>query len=160
MKLDPGELEWVQPEAFRRFYQLTRDGRVMATLEFEKLGGSLATGQYGQSAWTMKRAGFLAPRVIVRQAGSAQDLAIFTPIWNGSGWLVFGSGRRYQLRSKNFWATEWAFEAEDGTPALVLNGPSGFLQHGGHAIVTEFGASLPEAPLLVLLIWYLCVLMS
>lgn len=168
MSLNPGEFEWSQPEAFRRLYQLTNqltgDGQAAGTLRFEKLGGSLATAQYGADFWTLKRTGFLSPRILIRQSGSEQDFAVFTPTWTGGGWLVFclgcDSGRRYQLRSKNFWATEWAFEAEDGTPAVLLTGPSGFLKHGGHATVTEFGASLAEAPLLILLIWYLRVLMS
>jgi hypothetical protein len=164
MTLKPGEFEWSQPEAFRRLYQLANpligDGQAIGTLRFEKLGGSLATAEFGADCWTLKRTGFLSPRILIRQAGSEQDFAVFTPTWTGGGWLVFASGRRYQLRSKNFWATEWAFEAEDGTPAVVLTGPSGFLKHGGHATVTEFGASFPEAPLLLLLIWYLRVLMS
>jgi hypothetical protein len=160
MKLGPGELEWRQPEAFRRLYQLTRDGEVVGTLGFEKLGGSLATGQYGGSAWTLKRTGFLSPRVLVREAGFDQDFAIFTPTWTGGGTLALASGRGYQLRAKNFWATEWAFEAEDGTPAMVLSGSPGLFRQGAHATVTDFGGSLPEAPVLVLLIWYLRILMN
>jgi hypothetical protein len=160
MKLDPGELEWSQPEACHRLYELKRDGEVIGTLGFEKLCGSLATGRFGESSWTLKRTGFLSPLVLVREAGSNHDLAVFTPTWTGGGALVLGSGRRLQLRSKNFWRTEWAFEAEDGTPAMALTGSSGLFKHGCHLTVTEFGATLPEAPLLTLLIWYVCVLMN
>jgi hypothetical protein len=160
MKLVPGELEWGQPEAFRRRYQLTKNGQVVGTLGFEKLGGSLATGQCGPNSWTMKRTGFLSPRVLVREAGSDQDFAIFTPTGTGGGSLALASGRLYQLRAKNFWATEWAFDAEDGTPAMVLSGSPGLFKQGAHATVTDFGGSLPEAPMLVLLIWYLRILMN
>ena len=96
----------------------------------------------------------------MREAGSDQDLAVFTPTWTGGGTLVLGSGQCLQLRSKNFWRTEWAFEAEDGTPAVALTGASGLFKQGCHLTVTEFGASLPEAPVLILLIWYVRVLMN
>ena len=163
MNLNPGEFEWSQPEAFRRLYQLTNpltgDGQAVGTLRFEKLGGSLATAQYGEDCWTLKRTGFLSPRILIRQAGSEQDFAVYTPNWTGGGWLVFGSGR-YQLRSKNFWATEWQFQAEDGSPMVQITGPHGLFKQGGHVKVTESAASLPETPLMLLLIWYLRILMN
>jgi len=87
-------------------------------------------------------------------------LGIFTPGWPGSGWVAFASGRRYQLRSKNFWGTEWAFEAEDGTATTTLSGPHGFIKHGGSARVSQSAANLPETPVMLLLIWYVRVLMN
>jgi hypothetical protein len=160
--MQPGldELEWRQPEARQRLYQLTRSGETIATLRFAKHSGSLATGEYGNDQWTLKRTGFLAPRVLIREIGSDQELAIFTPTWTGAGWLTFTSGRRYHLRSTNFWQTEWAFEADDGTPVIILTGPHGVFKQGGHAKVSESAASLPETPVLLLLIWYLRILMN
>jgi hypothetical protein len=160
MKLEQCELEWRQPEARRRFYQLTSNGEETATLRFEKCSGSLATGEDGQAKWTFKRAGFLSPRVSVREAGADSDIAIFTPAWTGNGWLVFSTGHRYYLRPTNFWATEWAFEGEDGSQTVVLSGPHGLFKQGGHARVAEAAASLPETPVMLLLIWYLRVLMK
>jgi hypothetical protein len=160
MQLGQDELEWRQPEARHRLYQLTRNGETIATLRFEKFSGSLATGEYAQKQWTLKRTGFLSPRVLVREAGSEVDLAIFTPGWTGQGWLMFNSGRRYHLRSTNFWQTEWAFDAEEGSPAVILTGPHGVFKQGGRATVTESSASLPETPVLLLLIWYLRILMN
>ena len=160
MQLDKCELEWRQPEARHRLYQLASNGQTIATLRFEKCSGSLATGEYAQKQWTLKRTGFLSPRVLVREAGSNIELAVFTPGWTGSGWLSFASGGRYHLRSTNFWATEWAFEAEDGSPIVLLTGPHGLFKHGGHASVTESAAALPETPVMLLLIWYLRILMN
>jgi hypothetical protein len=160
MKLDESELEWRQLETGRRLYQLTRNGETIANLRFEKRCGSLATGEYGQGKWTLKRTGFLSPRVLIREAGSDADIAMFTPGWTGSGWLAFTSGRRYHLRPTNFWATEWAFVAEDGSPTVILTGPHGLFKQGGHARVTESAASLPETPVMILLIWYLRILMN
>ena len=98
------ELEWRQPEVLSRFYQLTDNGREIATLRFESSCGSLATGECGQARWTFKRTGFLSPKISVREAGSETNIALFTPGWMGSGWVVFSSGRRYHLRHTNFGA--------------------------------------------------------
>jgi len=154
------ELEWRQPEALRRFYQLTLDGREIATLRFEKSCGSLATGECGPAKWTFKRTGFLSPKISVRGAGSETDLALFTPGWMGTGWVVFSSGRRYHLRHTNFWGTEWAFEGEDGTAAIALSGNQGLFKKGAAATVGQAAASLPETPVMLLMIWYLRVLMN
>lgn len=153
-------LEWRQPAALQRFYQLTQDGSEIATLRFEKAYGSLATGEYGQARWTLKRTGFLSPKISVRDAGSETDIALFTPGWTGSGWVVFGSGRRYHLRHTNFWGTEWAFEGEDGKAALTLSGSQGFFKQCGTATVAEAAVGLPETSVMLLLIWYLRVLMN
>jgi len=154
------ELEWRQPESLRRSYQLTCKGSEVAKLSFENRYGSLATGESGGGKWTFKRMGFMSPRVSVREAGSETDLAIFTPGWTGSGWLVFRTGRRYQLRHTNFWATEWAFQAEGENPAVTLTGPHGVFKQGGNARVAPSAAGSPETPVMLLLIWYLRILMS
>src|ERR1017187_4420548 len=44
------------------------------------------------------------PKISVREAGSETNIALFTPGWMGSGWVVFCSGRRYHLRHTNFGA--------------------------------------------------------
>jgi hypothetical protein len=154
------ELEWRQPETFRRFYQLTCNGSEVATLRFEKRSGLLATGECGNGKWTFKRTGFLSQRVSVCEAGSDTDLAIFTRSWNGKGSLVFSSGRRYQLRPTNFWATEWAFQSEGESPVVTVSGPHGFFKQGGNTRAAPSAAGSPETPLLLLLIWYLRILMN
>jgi hypothetical protein len=64
------------------------------------------------------------------------------------------------LRHSNFWRTEWTFESEDGTAAVTLSGNQGFIKQGARASVAQSAAGLPEAPVMLLLIWYLRVLMT
>jgi hypothetical protein len=155
----PGtELEWRQSE--RRFHQLIFQEQEIASLQFEKRSGSLATGTQGKNRWTFKRTGFLAPRITVRAEGSEREIAEYTPHWCGGGWVGFDSGRRYQLRHTNFWGTEWAFEAPDGTAAISLSGCSGVFKQSGVIQVAPGVATLPETPVLALLIWYVRLLMN
>jgi len=154
------ELEWCQPESFRRFYQLKFQGSEVGTLRFEKRYGSRATGAYGESKWTFKRTGFFSRNVSVRASGSETDIAMFTQGWTGGGSIAFNSGRRYRLRYKNLWGTRWAFEAEDRTAVVSLSGPRGLLKHRGTTTVAPFAANLPETPVMLLLIWYVRLLMN
>ena len=152
--------EWRQPEAFRRFHELLADGNTVASLRFEKSCGTLATATYGDTRWTFKRSGFWSPSVSVREAGSDYDLAVFTPRWTGGGELAFTNGRRFQLRSVSFWGGEWAFETEEGSEVVSVHGPHGMVRACGEASLGLPAGSIPETPVLLLLIWYLRLLMQ
>jgi len=154
------QLEWRQPEALRRCYQLADEGREIASLRFESSFGSRATGECGGNSWTFKRTGFFATRVTVRVAGADNDLAVFTPTWTGGGSVEFNWGPSYRLRKKNFWGTEWAFEREDESAAVTLSGLHGVLKQGARATVPPSAAGLPETPVLLLLIWYVRLLLA
>ena len=114
----------------------------------------------GQDGWTFKRTGFFAPRITVRTNGSDANFAEFTPSWCGGGTVIFASGRRYELHKTNFWGTSWAFEALDGTAAVTLSGPSGFLKQSGKVQLAPGMATSPETPVLMMLIWYVRLLMN
>jgi hypothetical protein len=153
--------KWQQSEAFQRFHQMTVNNSEAATLRFEKnWGGSLATAVSAHGCWTLKRCGFLSPRISVREQGSETDLAIFSPKWTGGGTLEFTSGRRYALKSLSFWGGDWAFEDEHGTPVLTLHGPHGLLKNSGEITVNRPAADPAALPILAVLIWYLRLLMN
>jgi hypothetical protein len=56
-------LRWVQPDVVDRRDQRRAGDAILATLRWENLLGSLATGETAEGRWTLKRAGFLRPRV-------------------------------------------------------------------------------------------------
>ena len=151
------ELEWSQPEFMRRYFTLRNDSGELATLRFDSR--SLATGECDGASWTFKRTGFLSPKVTVRAVGSEVELAVFTPTGMGGGSVVFSSGARFQMRSKNFWRTEWVFESEDGSVLATLAGRPHVFKDGGVATVAQLAAHLPETPVLLLLLWYVRVIM-
>jgi hypothetical protein len=153
-------LEWRQPHAFQRYYELLADGDVTATLRFEKSCGTLAAAEFGQHRWTFKRSGFWSPKVSVRDAGSEVDTAVFTPQWKGGGELLFQSGRRFILKSVSFWGGEWTFETGDGSEVVSVHGPHGLVYSKGEVSLGLTAAALPETPVLLLLIWYLRLLMQ
>jgi hypothetical protein len=151
--------EWRQPKALERYHELTVDGEITGTLRFAKCAGTLAVAEYGGRRWTFKRSGFWSPRVSVREEGSAVDSAVFTPKWKGGGEIVFQSGRRFILKSISFWGGEWSFENESGAEVISAHGPHGLAHSQGEVSVGLGAATLPETPVLLLVIWYLRLLM-
>jgi hypothetical protein len=109
----------------------------------------------------MASAGSLSPRpsIDLEWARNSHAPLPFTRSWTGTGWVAFSSGRRYHLRQTNFWGTECAFEAADGNPAIV-RGPHDVCKQGDDTAEAQSVAGLPEAPVLLLLTWYLRILMN
>ncbi len=149
------ELLWVQPAARRREHELRAGDDVVATLGFQR--GSLADAEVEGHHWTFKRQGFWQPRVTVRVAGSDADVAVFRPHWAGGGTLELADGRTADLRSANFWQSQWAWQQKD-QPLILFKGRYGIVKAKGAVEIQPGSAGLPDTPLLVLLGWYLILL--
>ena len=149
------ELLWVQPAARRREHELRAGDDVVATLRFQR--GSLADAEAEGRHWTFKRQGFWQPRVTVRVAGSDADVAVFRPHWAGGGTLELADGRTVNLRSANFWHSEWVWQEKD-QPLILFKGRHDIVRVRGAVEIQPGSAGQPDAPLLVLLGWYLILL--
>src|SRR5262245_8229272 len=103
------ELEWVQPSAMRREFQLKVDGETAATLRFRTAFGSLATAETADGSWTFKRVGFWKTYVTICASGSDKEIAAFRPnTWTAGGTLEFADGRQYRADT-NFWMSKYQF---------------------------------------------------
>jgi hypothetical protein len=149
---------WVQPDVLDRRYELRADDAVIATLGWETTLGSLATGETAEGRWTLKRAGFLRPRVMARVAGSKIPAATVTLHWDGNGDVNFADGHEFRWARMSFWHSEWAFTSKDGQPLLVFKPKFVMLGAGAEIEIEAHALSLPELSLLALLGWYLIVL--
>lgn len=114
------KIEWVQPKALERYFELRAGEDHLATLAFRSAFGSLANADTAGGSWTFKRVGFFNPRITVRSAGSEADLAVYQPKFWGDGILRFRDGLSFSWNTANFWATEWAFKDEAGNSILVF----------------------------------------
>lgn len=155
---------WVQRKMSERQFELRTMENVYATLSFEATRGTLATATSTTGRWTFKRVGFMNPRVTVREAGAAEDLAVYWPKHWGHGWLEFAKGNRFCWKPTNFWGTERGFVDEPGDPLFVLKSgaekPKFSDQLKTQAVVeiSSRGYGLAELPLLLMLGWYLMIL--
>ncbi len=153
--------QWKQPEAVRRYHELSIDNQRVATLNFDKnWGGSLATAACEFGVWTLKRNGFLSPRITLRAQGAETDLAVFEPKWTGGGMLRFAAGRAYELKSLSMWGGDWAFVDERGAHLLTLHGPHGMVRNSGEITADLAAADAPTLYLLAIIAWYVNLLMA
>lgn len=151
-------LEWRQPGAFSRSYELKSGDSLVATLEFLKVLGTLARARTAGDCWTFKRAGFLTPVVTARVEASEADLATYHPNWTGNkGQLALPGGERLEFRTTNFWATEWALAGASGETLLRFHN-KGLLHHGAAVEVSEAARGRADVGLLLTLCWYVLTL--
>ncbi len=149
-----GYLEWVQPQALTRQFELRWGNEVIATLAWTGLLGSLATGSTADATFTFKRAGFLKPYITVRLPAAGADLARLYMGWNGDGTLVFGDSRRYEFLRWGFWSPQWGFRDAYGRGMCRFSPNAGLVRSGAYVYLDELAARYPDLPLLVLLGWY------
>jgi hypothetical protein len=159
------KLHWVQPKRMQRKFELCGGELIFATLEFQKIFGSLATAVASVGRWTFKRVGFFNPRVTVRREGEENDLAVYRPTWSGThGAIDFGDGRLFHWKTANFWATRYTLV--DGSGELLVTYHSGLkdarlgnlLKTQARVEIDPAAYDLAELPILVLLGWYLIIL--
>jgi hypothetical protein len=154
-------MRWMQASAAEQTYELRAGDDVVATLRWQKTGGSLALAESAEGRWTFKRTGFFSPRVTVRAVGTESDIAVFTPDWfAGRGTLELASGRRFRWATMSFWRSQMAFCNEAGQP-IVHYKPEWALQLAAAKVEIEQAAvAIAELSLLVLLGWYFMLLMA
>lgn len=125
-----GSLKWTQPHALTRYHELRLDGRLFATLRWEKMFGSLAVAEFYEGSYTFKRAGFLRPYFTIRRRDAESNMAImrFTSgsviknaIQGLSGTLEFETGERFTFNKLSFWKPKWAFSDENGDLLVTID---------------------------------------
>ncbi len=151
-------LEWRQPGAFSRAYELKSGDSELAGLAFQKVLGTLARAWTLDAAWTFKRSGILTPVVTARVEGSEADIATYHPKWtHHKGLVSLAGGETLEFRTTNFWASEWALLDAQGAEVLRFHN-KGLLHHGANVEVSEAGKARADIALLLALCWYILVL--
>ncbi len=158
-------LEFVQPRAAERRFELRAGGELAGSLEFRSAFGSLALARAAGSSWTFKRVGFFSPRATARREGSTDDAAVYTPRWSGQeGEVVLATGERLRFGTANFWGTRFALGDAEGRTIATL-GPepdarrlSDLFRTQALVSVDPSAAVRSDLALLLLFAWYLVVL--
>lgn len=151
---DAGACQLVWTPVKGRLFELRAGSEVLAALRWEKMVGSLATGQAADGSWTFKRGGFLRPYVTVRVAQSAADLAVLHHGARGEGRLQFGDGRWFFWKPTHRRRGEMAF-ADGQDKTLICFRPAGSLvKFEVEVQIAPAALRLPELSLLALLGFY------
>jgi len=139
---------------------LTDDGHVYAKVTWAKNWGSLATGESGDGRWTLKRVGFLRPRVTVRIEGSQSDMAVVAMDWNGGGDVTFSDASSFKFRRVGFWHPELVLADSTGNGIFTMIPGSGLGRGAILKLENEAARSSWRTSLLAMVGWYLSILVA
>jgi len=157
--IEGSALKWVQPSS-GRYYELAGSGGVYATLRWEGIFGSLATGRTRGDSYTFKRGGFLLPYVTVRKAPYDQDIGRMRMGFGGGGDLEMADGRRFAFTKTGFWSPEWSFHSENGNKICTYKMASTFLKRQADVLLELDPKRAPNIEMLLILGWYVIILQA
>ncbi len=140
---------------------LASGGHVYAKVTWVKAWGSLAIGESADGRWTLKRVGFLRPRVTVRSEGSQSDLAVVTMDFGGGGKVAFSDASAFTFRRTGFWRPVLVLEDSTGRKVFTVT-PSSRLGKRGAVLELEEEAARSSwrTSLLAIVVWYIGVLVT
>lgn len=154
--LDRTALRWLRSRDRPDAFSLLSGDAMAATLEWQQRGGSLATMRSASGEWSLKRGGFLNPRITVR-SGEAEVARLAVHL-NYHQIDVLG-GRSYRFHRAGVLVPAWQVTSRDGTEVLHVEPVrEGRHLRAGAVVVAPESTDLPELLLLAVLSWYFIVL--
>jgi hypothetical protein len=156
--VDATSLRWLRRSESPLAFDLLAGDQALASLRWRARNGTLVTVETALGTWTVKRVGFLNPRVTVRPEGGAVDLARLSVHWNYHQIEVVG-GPAYRFHRAGVLVPAWKVTDASGREVLHIEPVrEGRKLVGGAVIAPAASSRLPEFPLLVVLSWYFIVL--
>jgi hypothetical protein len=152
--VDATTLRWLRRGDRPLAFDLSSAERPLASLDWNADLGTLATARSKAGTWTLKRIGFLNPRVTVRAEGSDENLAQLTVHLNYHRIDVTGGGT-FRFHRAGVLVPAWKVYRETGEEVLHVEPVrEGRKLAAGAAIAPPAATSLPEFAVLVVLSWY------
>ncbi len=156
--VDATSLRWLRTAEKPIAFDLLAGDRPLATLRWRTGTGTLALARAASASWTLKRVGFLNPRVTLRAEGSTADLARLTVHLNYHRIEVPG-GTAYRFHRAGVLLPAWKVTEESGREVLHVEPVrDGRKLVGGAVIAPAFAPALEAFLPLVLVSWYFITL--
>lgn len=155
--VDRTALRWLRTAEKPAEYTLLSGDAPVATLSWRRHGGSLAVAVTAQGRWTLKRTGFLSPRVSVRPDGSETTEATLVAHLRRHEITIRG-GRTYRLYHESHILPGWRLTGPGETEVLHIEPAAERRGLAGGAVLAAAPANAPELLLLCVLSWYFIVL--
>ncbi len=155
--VDRSTLRWLRTAETPLEFTLLAGEATVAILRWAAHRGSLAAAETAEGTWTLKRTGFLTPRLTVRSKDSPAEVANLTAHLRHHTIQLTG-GPSYWLRRAGILLPAWRLRTEEGQELLHVEPiPEGH-KLGAGAVLVESGKDDPACLLLVVLSWYFIVL--
>ncbi|HTW40220.1 MAG TPA: hypothetical protein VMF04_05125 [Thermoplasmata archaeon] len=157
-RVDATSLRWLRTSEEPLEFDLLAGDQGVARLAWSGPSGSLATARTANAAWTLKRVGFLNPRVTVRADGTPADAARLSVHFNYHRIEVAG-GSTYRFHRAGVLVPAWKVTTEGGRELLHIEPVrEGRKLMGGAVIAPADATGVPDLPILLAVSWYFIVL--
>lgn len=156
--VDPRSLRWLRRGDSPLEFNLLAEDVPVETLVWKSGTGSLAVGRTASATWTLKRIGFLNPRVAVRHEDTTTDIARLSVHLNYHRIEIVGGGV-YRFHRAGVLLPAWKVTEESGNEVLHIEPVrEGRKLVGGAVIAPASVKGLASLPLLIAVSWYFIVL--
>ena len=159
-KLADNFVEWSQPKAMHRHYEMRGDGEIIATLTWKKLFGSLAVAECAEESYSLKRGGFLRPYITVRKLDLDNEVATMQMGLGHNGVLTFQDGRSFRFQKLSFWKSQWGFIDENNKIVCTFNHKTPRLKEAAEVSIEGKAKSFPYLLLMLIVGWYTIILIQ
>jgi len=147
------DMTWSRQRRFDRFVlRAAETNEVQAILTRHR--GSWFVGEAGSRRWSLRCAGLLEPRVVVREIETGVEVAVLHLDSGGDGALEFANGNRYAWRVMNHGRREFALLNARNLPVVKARSSRGDIQ------VLVLDETVEELPVLLLLTAYITITMT
>jgi hypothetical protein len=153
---DASAMRWLRRAGDQLAFDLLAGDAPVASLEWKRSGGSLATARSATATWTLKRVGFLNPAVTLRSEGGTSDLARVSIHFNYHR-IEIAQGPRYRFHRAGVLVPAWQVTTEAGVEVLHVEPVREGRKLVGGAVLVS-GTPPPELIMLATLSWYVIVL--
>lgn len=148
--VDSSSLRWLRADQERNEFDLAAGDDVVATLRWKSVVGSLAHAETSKDHWTLKRAGFLNPTVVVREEGTNKDVGRLLAHGTHGSWMPV-AGERLDWHRMSLLIPGWRFQNTKGEVVLEFEPVREKLRLEG-ALLTIPPSSQGRSDLMVLLV--------
>ena len=156
--IDPAALRWLRTREVPAAFTLSAGDRAVATLDWQRAGGSLAVARTATESWTLKRAGFLQPTIVVRREGKERPIAQLTAHLTRHEISLTGGGV-FRLRHVSHVVPAWRVTTDAGAELLHVEPVAERRAlSGGAVLVAAAAGASPSTLLLAVISWYFVVL--
>ena len=154
--VDATALRWNRTGETPTAFTLRAGDQEVATLTWEAAGGSTATARTEGATWTLSRAGFLAPTVVVRLADAPEPVARLSAHLARHEILITGT-RPFRLRHVSHLVPAWRLTTDRGEEVLYVEPVPQHRALQGGAVTVSSDVGGPATLLLIVLTWYFVV---
>lgn len=155
--VDRSALRWLRTQDAPAGFSLLSGEQEVGSVAFVRSAGSLAVARSAERAWTLKRAGFLAPGVVVRQENGLETVAHLSAHLRRHDISMQG-GLSYSLRRSGHLPPAWKVSGDRGEEVLHIEPVAEGRHLRAGAVLVSSRRDAPELLLLNLIAWYFVVL--